>query len=93
MLIIILKRRQISSVIKVKDGQHVVLGGLISSQTGFQDTHVPVLGDIPGLGYLFKRQEKINKVEELVFIISPHIVKNSKSVSLKDLGYSKIDEK
>jgi len=88
-----LKRRQISSVIKVKDGQHVVLGGLISSQTGFKDNHVPLLGDIPGLGYLFKRQEKINKVEELVFIISPHVVKNSKSVSLKDLGYSKIDEK
>jgi general secretion pathway protein D len=88
-----LKRRQISSVIKVKDGQHVVLGGLISTQTGFKDNHVPVLGDIPGLGYLFKRQEKINKVEELVFIISPHIVNNSKSVSLKDLGYSKIDEK
>ncbi len=88
-----LQRRQISSVIKVKDGQHVVLGGLISTQTGFKDNHVPVLGDIPGLGYLFKRQEKINKVEELVFIISPHIVNNSKSVSLKDLGYSKIDEK
>ena len=88
-----LKRRQISSVIKVKDGQHVVLGGLISSQTGFTDNHVPVLGDIPGLGYLFKRQQKINKVEELVFIISPHIVKNSKSVSLRDLGYTKIDEK
>jgi general secretion pathway protein D len=88
-----LKRRQISSVIKVKDGQHVVLGGLISSETGFKDKHVPVLGDIPGLGTLFKRQERINKVEELVFIISPHVVKNSKSVSLKDLGYSKIDEK
>jgi len=39
-----LKRRQISSVIKVKDGQHVVLGGLISTQTGFKDNHVPVLG-------------------------------------------------
>ena len=88
-----LKRRQISSVIKVKDGQHVILGGLIDTQSGFRDDHVPVLGDIPGLGYLFKRQEKINKVEELVFIISPHIVKNSKSVSLKDLGYTKIDEK
>jgi len=88
-----LKRRQISSVIKVKDGQHAILGGLISSQTGFTDNHVPVLGDIPGLGYLFKRQQKINKVEELVFIISPHVVKNSKSVSLKDLGYSRIDEK
>ncbi|MDX1700398.1 MAG: pilus (MSHA type) biogenesis protein MshL [Melioribacteraceae bacterium] len=88
-----LKRRQIASVIKVKDGQHAILGGLISSQTGFKDNHVPVLGDIPGLGSLFKRQEKINKVEELVFIITPHIVKNSKSVSLKDLGYSRINEK
>jgi general secretion pathway protein D len=88
-----LKRRQIASVIKVKDGQHAILGGLISSQTGFTDNHVPILGDIPGLGTLFKRQEKINKVEELVFIITPHIVKNSKSVSLKDLGYSKLNEK
>ena len=80
-------------MIKVKDGQHAILGGLISSQTGFKDNHVPLLGDIPGLGTLFKRQEKINKVEELVFIITPHIVKNSKSVSLKDLGYSKLNEK
>ena len=88
-----LTRRQIASVIKVKDGQHAILGGLISSQTGFRDNHVPVLGDIPGLGSLFKRQERINKVEELVFIITPHIVKNSKSVSLKDLGYSKLNEK
>jgi len=88
-----LKRRQIASVIKVRDGQHAILGGLISSQTGFKDNHIPILGDIPGLGMLFKRQEKINKVEELVFIITPHIVKNSKSVSLKDLGYSKLNEK
>lgn len=86
-------RRQIASVIKVKDGQHAILGGLISSQAGFKDNHVPLLGDIPGLGMLFKRQEKINKVEELVFIITPHIVKNAKSVSLKDLGYSKLNEK
>lgn len=88
-----LQRRQIASVIKVKDGEHAILGGLISSQTGFKDNHVPFLGDIPGLGTLFKRQEKINRVEELVFIITPHIVKNSKSVSLKDLGYSKLNEK
>ena len=86
-------RRQIASVIKVKDGQHAILGGLISSQTGFKDNHVPLLGDIPGLGMLFKRQERINRVEELVFIISPHIVKNAKSVSLKDLGYTKLNEK
>ncbi|GIT98202.1 pilus (MSHA type) biogenesis protein MshL [Sulfurovum sp. TSL1] len=86
-------KQQIASVIKVKDGEHAILGGLISTQTGFKDNHIPLLGDIPGLGALFKRQERINTVEELVFIITPHIVKNSKSVSLKDLGYSKLNEK
>jgi len=86
-------RRQIASVIKVKDGQHAILGGLISSQTGFTDNHIPLLGSIPLLGNLFTRKERINKVEELVLIITPHIVKNSKSVSLKDLGYSKLNEK
>lgn len=88
-----LVRRQIASVIKVKDGDHAILGGLISTQTGFKNNKLPVLGDIPGVGYLFKREEKIEKVEELVFIITPHIVKNSKSVSLKDMGYSKLNEK
>jgi general secretion pathway protein D len=54
---------------------------------------VPLLGDMPLIGDIFKREEKINIVEELVLIITPHIIKNSKSVSLKDLGYSKLNEK
>ena len=86
-------RRQIASVIKVKDGEHAILGGLIVSKTGYESNQIPLLGDIPGLGYLFKREEKIVKVEELVFIISPRIVTNSKSVSLKDLGYTKLNDK
>ena len=88
-----LVRRQIASVIKVKDGEHAILGGLIFSREGVQINKVPLLGDIPLLEYAFKHEEKINSVEELVFIITPHIVKNSKSVSLKDLGYTKLNEK
>jgi len=88
-----LVRRQIASVIKVKDGQHAILGGLISSKNGVKVNKVPLLGDIPLLEYAFKHEEKINTVEELVLIITPHIVKNSKSVSLKDLGYTKLNEK
>jgi len=86
-------RRQIASVIKVKDGEHAILGGLITSKTGFENNKVPLLGDMPLIGDLFKRESKINKVEELVLIITPHIIKNSTSVSLKDLGYSKLNEK
>ena len=88
-----LVRRQIASVIKVKDGQHAILGGLISSKTGFKVNKVPLLGDLPLLEYAFKKEEKINTVEELVLIITPHIVKNAKSVTLKDLGYTKLNEK
>jgi len=86
-------RRQIASVIKVKDGEHAILGGLIFSRTGIKINKVPLLGDLPLFEYAFKHEEKINTVEELVFIISPHIIKNSKSVSLKDLGYTKLNEK
>jgi general secretion pathway protein D len=85
-----LVRRQIASVIKVKDGQHAILGGLIFSKTGFKTNKLPLLGDLPFLEYIFKREEKINTVEELVLIITPHIVKDSKSISLRDLGYTKI---
>ena len=88
-----LVRRQIASVIKVKDGEHAILGGLITSQTGLETNSVPLLGDLPGIGNLFRREDKIKRVEELVLIITPHIIKNSKSVSLKDLGYSKLNEK
>jgi len=86
-------RRQIASVVKVKDGEHAILGGLITTISGTKINKVPLLGDIPLLEYAFKHEEKINRVEELVLIITPHIVKTSKSVTLKDLGYTKLNEK
>jgi general secretion pathway protein D len=86
-------RRQIASVIKVRNGDHAILGGLIFSRTGTKANKVPLLGDLPLFEYAFKHEEKIDTVEELVIIVTPHIVKNSKSVSLRDLGYTKLDEK
>ncbi len=88
-----LVRRQIASVIKVKDGEHAILGGLITSKNGTKSNKVPLLGDIPGLKYFFSRDEKIETVEELVIVITPHIVKNAKDLDMKDLGYTKLNEK
>jgi len=82
-----LKRRQISAVIKVHDGEHAILGGLITKNKGTQTDQIPVLGQIPILGNAFKRKEVIDYTDELVIIITPHIVKNGGSVSLKELGY------
>ncbi len=86
-------RRQLASVVKVRDGEHAILGGLITSKTGVKTNKVPLLGDIPVVGYAFKHEEKIEKVEELVIIVTPHIVKDGQSITLKDLGYTKVNEK
>jgi len=85
-----LVRRQIASVIKVKNGNHAILGGLISTKTGKKVSKVPLLGDIPLLEYAFKREEKIEETEELVIIITPHIIDAKKNVSLQDLGYTRL---
>ena len=83
-------RRQISTVIKVRDGKHAILGGLISSVESKVESKVPLLGDMPLFGGAFKREKKIKKTEELVVIITPHITNGSKNLSLKSLGYRSI---
>jgi len=88
-----LQRRQLSSVVTVKDGNRIILGGLINTKNTQSSNQVPLLGDIPVLGYLFKYEEKVKTVEELVIIIEPHIIhKEINSVSLSDLGYEGLDD-
>lgn len=89
-----LTRRQLSSVVTVKDGSRIILGGLINTKTVNDNNKVPLLGDIPFLGYLFKREAMTKKVEELVLIIEPHIVKKeADTLSLGDLGYRRLGNK
>ncbi|HEX5330566.1 secretin N-terminal domain-containing protein [Sulfuricurvum sp.] len=88
-----LSRRQISTVVTVQDGNRVLLGGLINRKSSNTSTKVPLLGDIPLLGYMFKQDGVNEKVEELVIIIEPHIVKKEKdTLSLSDLGYTRVDK-
>ena len=88
-----LQRRQLSSVVTVKDGNRIILGGLINTKNTNQSNKVPILGDIPVINYLFKYEEKVKTVEELVIIIEPHIIhKEKNSVSLTDLGYEGLSD-
>ena len=88
-----LKRQQLSAVVTVQDGERVILGGLIQSKDSINENKVPLLGDIPIIGWLFKYEEKVNTIEELVIVIEPHIIKNGKqTISLSDLGYSGLNE-
>lgn len=83
-----LNRRQLSSVVTIKDGNRVILGGLINSKNTVDNNQVPILGSIPLLGYMFKREEKVKTTQEIVIIMQPHIIhKEKKSISLSELGY------
>jgi general secretion pathway protein D len=83
-----LNRRQLSSVVTVKDGNRIILGGLINTKNTQETNKVPLLGDIPVINYLFKYDANVKVVQELVIIIEPHIIqRENNSLSLSDLGY------
>ena len=72
--------RASKSIIKVRDGETVVLGGLIKTETDITKTKVPVLGDIPVLGMLFRGKDQSKNIErELLVFITPHIMKDEAS--------------
>lgn len=89
-----LRRRQLSSVVTVKDGNRIILGGLINTSNHLNINKVPILGDIPILNYIFKYENRQKTVQELVIVIEPHIVrKEKKDLSLSDLGYQGLSDK
>ena len=88
-----LDRRQLSSVVTVKDGSRIILGGLINTKTTLDSNQVPLLGDIPVLGALFSYEETAKSTQELIIIIEPHIIdKDNSKISLKDLGYKGLND-
>lgn len=70
-----LSTKQLSSLVQVKDGEKIVLGGLIDKTEGQILRKLPILGDIPLLKYLFSYKKNIKETQEMVIIISPHIVR------------------
>ncbi len=86
------KEKKISTVVKVKDGSTLILGGLISNTKNFTINGVPVLKDVPVFGNLFRSNRKENQRFELVFVLRTKIVgDNEENLGLKDLGFEKLD--
>jgi MSHA type pilus biogenesis protein MshL len=66
--------RELSTTVRVRDGEMVVIGGLISKKESLQDKQVPLLGSIPWVGGLFKSRDMVEERTELVVLIQPKIV-------------------
>ena len=66
--------RAAQTTVLVKDGETIVIGGLISDSTSNQDNKVPILGDIPILGWLFRSKTVAHTRSELLIFVTPQIM-------------------
>jgi MSHA biogenesis protein MshL len=66
--------RETNTLVNVGDGQTVFIGGLMQDTTQEAISSVPLLGDIPWVGALFRNTQHIKKKTELVILITPHVV-------------------
>jgi type II secretory pathway component GspD/PulD (secretin) len=78
--------RSTKSSVRIKDGETVILGGMIRNEYQLVTTKLPILGDIPILGALFRHKDlKKNKERELLVFITPRIVKEADKSKLAQI--------
>lgn len=81
-----ISRRNAFTVINVRSGQTVIIGGLIATNEIESVTKVPLLGDIPILGYLFKRQIKSQGKSQVIFMVTPRLLDKEEEVLDPSIG-------
>lgn len=71
-----INKRTADTTVIVKDQQTVVIGGLVRESQVTGQTKIPVLGDIPVLGVLFRQQSKTTQKTNLLLVLTPHIIRD-----------------
>jgi general secretion pathway protein D len=88
---LITNKRSIKSTILAEDGQVIVLGGLIQDDVTMTDSKVPLLGDIPWLGRLFRSTKESHTKRNLMVFLRPSVIRDSAGLAaLSGKKYSDI---
>jgi type II secretory pathway component GspD/PulD (secretin) len=74
--------RTSATTLRIKDGETIVVGGLIKTNDETNITKIPFFGDLPLVGAAFRHKEKKNEERELIVFITPHIVGQDNVVAL-----------
>lgn len=85
-------KREVKTTAIVNDGEPVIIGGLIKTEANVVESKVPILGDIPLLGYLFRSKEEILNKTNLVIILTPYIIKQSSDLTELREKLSELDQ-
>jgi type IV pilus assembly protein PilQ len=73
--------RSVETQVLVNDGETVVLGGIYETESRETYSKVPVLGDIPGLGYLFRSRTSVDNDAELLIFVTPKILREGARIN------------
>lgn len=77
----VVDRRDLDTVVRMKNGETLVLAGIIKTKEGFDDRGIPWLRRIPLFGNLFSKREKTKSHTELAIFITPTLVEDSAQVT------------
>ncbi len=72
----VIGKNEVSTNLVVQDGQTIVIGGLISEKIDFVRSGIPLLSNIPVLGYLFGHTTDTKNKQELIILLTPRVIKN-----------------
>jgi len=67
-------KRSVETVVNVRNNQTIVLGGLMQTNQILNEDKVPLLGDIPLFGALFRSKKKVDKKTNLLLFLTPHVI-------------------
>lgn len=92
---LILNKREVETTMTVDDGQIAVIGGLLSDDERRTIEKVPLLGDIPGLGVLFRSKSKQRTKTNLMIFIRPTIIRtaeDARRIAEQRYGYLRVQQ-
>lgn len=78
---LITNKRSVENTVLADDGQIIVIGGLIQDDTKNNDSKVPILGDIPYLGNLFKYKTRNRDKTNLMIFLRPYVLRDGKAAN------------
>jgi len=84
-----LDTKQASTLVRVRDGTTVIIGGLIQTEKSTNQTKVPILGDIPYLGKLFTGTYRLAQKKELVIFVTPRIIREEEPSQVMTNGVAR----
>jgi type IV pilus assembly protein PilQ len=80
----VLAKRAVKTKIRVPEGETIVIGGLVQETENLRGWKIPILGQIPILGYLFSHTSKVTEKREVIIFLTPHVLTGEETVSESD---------